>query len=122
MADEVTEVKQVAAGRFAETMRKVLLAGIGAMALAQDEVAELVARLVERGELAEADGRKVVKEALERRKALFEEKTQRAERALDRRLETVLRRMNLATREEVAALNERIAELTRKVEELTKSA
>lgn len=122
MADEVTEVKQVAGGRFAETVRKVLLAGIGAVALAQDEIEEFVGRLVERGELAEADGRKLVKDVLERRKTLFEEKTQRAERALDRRLETVLRRMNLPTREEMAALNEKIAELTRKVEELKKDA
>jgi len=52
-----------------QTARKVLLASVGAMALAQDEIEEFVNRLVERGEIAETDGRKLMQEIKERRKA-----------------------------------------------------
>ncbi len=108
-------------GPFAEAVRKVLLAGIGAVALAQEEIEEFVQKLVERGELAEADGKKVVKDVLERQKKLFKEEARKAEGLLDRRIEAILNRLNLPTREEFAALNERIAELTHKIEELKKT-
>lgn len=107
---------------LAEAARKVLLAGIGAAALAQDEIEEFVGKLVERGELAEADGRKLVKDMVERRKKQIKDESQKAESLFDRRLEAILARMNLPTRAEVAALNERIAELTRKIEELKQTA
>lgn len=106
---------------FSEMMRKVVLAGIGAAALAQDELEEFVEKLIERGELAEADGRKLMKDAQERRRKLFQEQTRKAEEAFERRIEAVLDRMNLPTRDEIAALNARIAELTQKVEELKRN-
>lgn len=108
--------------RFGEAARRVLLAGIGAVALAQDEIEEFVAKLVERGELAETEGRKLVKDVLERRKAQFKEESHKAEGYLDRRLEALVARMNLPTRAEVAALQQRIAELAQKIEELKQSA
>jgi hypothetical protein len=39
---------------------KVLLAGIGVVALTQEEIEKFVAKLVERGEIAEQDGKKLV--------------------------------------------------------------
>ena len=41
-------------------VRKVLLASIGGVALTADEMGELFTRLVERGEIAEADAQKIV--------------------------------------------------------------
>ena len=38
-------------------VRKVLQAGVGAFALTKDEVEDFVSKLVERGEIAEQDGR-----------------------------------------------------------------
>lgn len=106
---------------FSDMMRKVVLAGIGAAALAQDELEEFVEKLIERGELAEADGRKLMKDARERQRKLFQEQTRKVEEAFDRRIEAVLERMNLPTRDEIAALNARIADLAQKVEELKKN-
>jgi poly(hydroxyalkanoate) granule-associated protein len=100
-----------------EATRKVLLAGVGAMALAQDEVEEFVTRLVERGEIAEKDGKKLVRDLLERRK----KETERAEAELDRRIGEVLHRMNVPTRSDVEALSAKIAALTEKVDELKKA-
>ena len=53
-----------------EAVHKVLLAGIGAAALAQEEIEDFVNRLVERGEIAEADGKKMMKDVLEKRKQM----------------------------------------------------
>ena len=43
-----------------EASRRVLLAAIGAAALAQDEIEDFVKKLVDRGEIAEKDGKKEV--------------------------------------------------------------
>lgn len=120
--DKAAEVKAavteattpVAPSVFVDAVHKVLLAGIGAVALAQEEVEEFVGRLVERGEIAEADGRKMMKDVLERRK----KQAKKVEDVFDKRAEELLARMNIPTTDEIAALSARIAELTKKVDEL----
>lgn len=92
-----------------ETTRMILLAGIGAISLAQDEVNTFLDRLVERGEMAEADARKLVKEVTERREKLESERRMRAKEAHS---------PATATRADIEALNARVAELTRQIEEM----
>ncbi len=99
-----------------EAARKVLMAGIGAVALAQDEVENFINKLVERGELAEKDARKLLDEVASKRK----ETTQKAESQMEKRLEDILSRMNVPTKSDIQALSEKIAALTAKVEELKK--
>lgn len=94
--------------------RKVLLASVGAVALAQDEVEEFVGRLVERGEIAEKDGKKLVNEIMDRRKR----QPTWIEEEMNRRLDRALKRMNAPTKADIDALSEKIAALTQKVEEL----
>jgi len=96
--------------------RKVLMAGIGAVALAQDEMEEFVNKLVERGEIAEQDGRKLVREVVERRK----KEAAAAEGELDKRLEQLLARMNVPTKSDIDTLSAKITALTKKVDELKK--
>jgi poly(hydroxyalkanoate) granule-associated protein len=100
-----------------DVARKVLLASIGAMALAQDEMEDFVNRLVERGEIAEKDGRKLVKEVMERRK----KESQKAEDEMGKRVEEALDRLNVPNKADIEALGEKIAELTKKVDELKKT-
>jgi poly(hydroxyalkanoate) granule-associated protein len=97
--------------------RKVLLASIGAMALAQDEVEDFVNRLVERGELAEKDGRKLVKEVMDRRK----KETRKAEDEMGKRVQEALDRLNVPTKADIEALGDKIATLTKKVDDLKKT-
>ena len=99
-----------------DSARKMLLAGIGAAALAQDEVEDFVNRLVERGEIAEKDGRKLVKEILDKRKG----KLDRVEEEATRRMEEVIKRMNIPSKADFESLNEKIAELGEKIENLRK--
>ena len=49
-----------------DALRKVLLASIGGVALAQDEIGKFLNRMVERGEIAEKDARKLMDEAFTR--------------------------------------------------------
>src|SRR4051794_31381147 len=53
---------------FTDLIRKVALASVGAMVVAQEEIEEFVGRLVQKGELAEKDGKTLVKDLVERRK------------------------------------------------------
>ncbi len=103
---------------FFETARKVLLASIGAVALAQDEMEDFVKRLVERGEIAEKDGKKLVRELVDRRKKV----TTKAEVEADKKVTEVLQRMNVPTKEDISALSEKISALSKKIDEFKKSA
>lgn len=93
---------------------KVLLAGIGAVALTQEEVERFVGKLVERGEIAEQDGKKLVGDVMEKRK----KEAKKAEGELDNRLEDLLNRMNVPTKGDINALSAKITELSKKVDEL----
>ena len=96
------------------TVRKLMLAGVGAVALAQDEAQELIDRLVERGEIAEGDGKQLMRDLKSRRKR----QTKRVEEELDQRVAEVLDRMNIPTKAEIQSLSDKIAELSDKVDKL----
>jgi polyhydroxyalkanoate synthesis regulator phasin len=112
--EEIEEMEEAARSRFFETARKVLLAGIGAVALAQDEMEDFVNRLVERGEIAEKDARKLVRE-------LTDKRAKRAERELDKRVEELLDRLNVPSKADIETLSHKITTLTHKVDELKKT-
>jgi poly(hydroxyalkanoate) granule-associated protein len=118
---------------------KVLLAGIGAAALAQEEIEDFVNRLVERGSIAEADGKRMMKDVLDQRRKQMERAGERAQEVagelttklteepkkiaddLEQRIEGVLTRMNIPTKEEIETLTSKITALTRKVDDLKKT-
>jgi poly(hydroxyalkanoate) granule-associated protein len=97
-----------------EAARKVLLAGIGVMALAQDEIEDFVNRMTECGEIAEQEGKKLVHEVMDKRKV----SRQQVEEEVTRRIEKILDRMNIPTKADIDVLSEKIAALSRKVDEL----
>ena len=100
-----------------EMSRKILLAAIGAAALAQDEIKDFVDKLVERGEIAEKDGRKLMKELREKRRKRFG----RLEEMSHKHIQEALDRMNVPSKKDVDELNAKLSELTRKIEELKKA-
>jgi poly(hydroxyalkanoate) granule-associated protein len=97
--------------------RKVVLASIGAVALAQEEIEEFIDKLVERGELAEKDGKKLAREVMDRRK----KEAEKAEDEVGKRVEEILDRMSVPTKADIESLGEKIAVLSKKVDELKKS-
>lgn len=95
--------------RLIELSRKILLAGLGAAALAQEEVERFIQLLVERGELAEKDARQMFREILDRRDQIMRErKTERPSQPA------------AATKADIEALSAKITELNKKIEELRK--
>jgi len=109
----VTEVKEETTPLF-EAARRVVLAAIGAVALASDEVENFVNKLVERGEIAEKDARKLMKEVTEK----TEKQIKPAEKQMEKRLEEVRNTLNIPTKADIDALSNKVAELTAKVEAL----
>jgi poly(hydroxyalkanoate) granule-associated protein len=114
------EVKEEPSALF-DAVRRVLMAGIGAFVLAQEEVEEFVNRLIERGEIAEKDGRKLINEVVEKRRKKAQETGQSAQDEVDKRVEGLLDRLNIPTKGDIDALNAKVTELTEKVESLKKN-
>ena len=102
---------------FLEGARKVLLASIGAVALAQEEVESFINFLVERGEIAEKEGRELMRELVEKRKQRLEEAKGRS----GWRVRKTLDRMDVPTKADIEALSDKINALSKKIDELKKS-
>jgi poly(hydroxyalkanoate) granule-associated protein len=115
---------QVQHSHFVGMAHKMLLAGLGATALTKEETERLLKKLVERGEIAEAESRKMMHEAVEKRKTEAKRAVRGAKKAeveMDKRIEDVLARMNIPTKAEIEALSSKITTLTKKVDELKKA-
>jgi poly(hydroxyalkanoate) granule-associated protein len=129
------EVKQLEEGKplfngsqVIDVVRKLMLAGVGAVALSSDEAQSFVNRLVERGEVAQKDAEKLMKEFAERFNVrqnlnLAAVEAQPAELAnqLENGLEKILNRLNVPSKRDIDELSAKIAQLTARVEELRKS-
>jgi poly(hydroxyalkanoate) granule-associated protein len=101
-----------------DMVRKVLLASIGAVALTQEEVEKVVNKLIERGEIAEKDGRKLVKDLMERRRKKATEVQAETEDELHKRMEDVLARMNIASKSDIDSINRKLTTLSKKLDDL----
>jgi poly(hydroxyalkanoate) granule-associated protein len=100
-----------------ESLRRVLLASIGMVALTAEEISELVNKLVERGEIAEQEGKKLVSEIKEKRKKT----TDQAEDVASTRMREMMDKMDIPTKSDIDALSAKIAALSKKVDDLKKA-
>lgn len=94
--------------------RKVMLASIGAMAIAQDELEDFIQRLVERGEIEEKDGSGLIQELKAKRKQHME----KGEEELQKRINQLLKRVDIPSKSDLEALNQKISNLSKKIDEL----
>ena len=112
----VDEPKEKSQHQMMEMLRRLFLASIGAAVIAQEELEALVNKLVERGELAEKDGKKLMGEMMDKRKT----KTADVSGEINKNIEGVLSRMNIPTKADVDVLGQKINALSKKVDELKK--
>ena len=91
--------------------RKVLLAGIGAVALAQEEAEAFIQKLIEKGEITEKDGCGILKDFREKRR-------KKAKKELDRVIESIINKMDMPTKNDIQTLNDKISEIIRKIDDL----
>ncbi|MER2600103.1 MAG: phasin family protein [Caldilineales bacterium] len=130
--EDFPEMVEQTAVTMLSTVRRVLLASVGVVALTRDEIEDFVNHLVERGEIAEQDGRRLIRETLRRQRGGVEEiaekvqdgtekQVMRAENALDHRIETVLGRLNVPSKNDIDQLSDKISSLAKKVDALKKA-
>ena len=109
--------------------RRIVLASIGAVAMSVDEAEALVGKLVERGELAQKDGQKLLKDmqgritngrAQVQMPAQVERVGERVSDRIEQGVEEVLGRLNIPSKRDIEDLSAKIAQLTVRVEELKK--
>ena len=93
---------------FNEDMKKVLLAGIGAVATSFEKSADLVDQLIKKGELTVEQG-KILNEELKRKS---KEKAKEAKEE-----QSVLERLDQLNDEELAAIKLKLAELEQRKNE-----
>ena len=110
---------------LSEATRKLFLASLGAVSLALEVIADSFTKLVERGEQAEEEGKKLVHERMEERRHQVRKVVRRGreeagvdESALEKQVEDLLGRMNVPTKKDINALSAKITALTKKVDEL----
>jgi len=100
-----------------ESMRRVLLASIGVVAVTKEELGEFIDKMVERGEIAEQEGKKLYAELMDKRK----KKTGEAEEIAGTRMREMLDHMDVPTKADIDVLSEKISALSKKVDELKKA-
>ncbi len=131
VTDAMDEAK-VRGSELAEAARRAWLAGIGAMASAQDEVMALVHKMVERGEIEEQEGRKRLEQWGSKAKEARQKRMKSAEGGVHAQVDALLdrlgvptkadiERMDLPTRADIEALSEKVTALSRKVDQLRKA-
>jgi polyhydroxyalkanoate synthesis regulator phasin len=116
MAKKKEEIKQEEEEKVSpllNSLRKVLLASIGAVAVAQEEAEDLINRLVERGEIAREEGRKLMQDMMAKRRETVEAK-------FDTRVESALQKMNVPTKDDLKAVERKLDELNKKLDKLAK--
>lgn len=102
--------------------RRVLLTSLGAVAITFDEGNEFIEKLVDRGEVAEADIVKLVNDYVERSNVREEHASEgrratvdKAAVALADSVEVILGRLNVPTRADIEELSRKIGTLNEKV-------
>ena len=97
-----------------EMIHKTLMAGLGV----PEKINEVVDELVEKGELSESQGAKLVRECTEKVSRTGDE----INRTVSELINKALEKMNIPTRDEVDKLNKKITTLSSKVKKLEQSA
>jgi poly(hydroxyalkanoate) granule-associated protein len=115
--EAAAEPNEKAQSQMMELLRKVMLATMGAAVIAQEEVEVLINRLIERGEIAEKDGKKLMHEMMDKRKS----KSSQVQDEINKNITDVLERMNIPTRTDFDTLSQKINGLSNKIDELKKA-
>lgn len=104
-----------------DSVHRIWLAGLGALAAAEEEGSKLFSRLVERGRDVESRGKvevDKVKVEVDKMKTKAENAFENWGEKFDEKLTAALHRLGVPTRDEIRNLTRRVEELNAKVEQL----
>lgn len=97
-----------------ESLRKMMLIGVGAADMAADKLRQMVDDFVERGEISMEEGRKLYNELLSR----ADEQRQTANERIKTQVRETLKDIGVADRTQIAMLESRIDSLERKIDQM----
>jgi len=100
-----------------ESAQKIWLAGLGALAVAEEEGAKMFDTLVERGRDWEGRG----KERMDKARSRVEHAVDDVEGRIDERVSSALHRFGVPTRDEIRDLTRKVEQLNAKIERLNLS-
>jgi len=113
-----TETVKESATKFTDdvvkTGRNIYLAGLGAMATAEEEARQLFDKMVDKGEQIDKNEKSLVDQATETVKKVSEQ----VEKTFQETVATTLNRAGIPTSDEIRTLIDRVEELNTKVENL----
>jgi poly(hydroxyalkanoate) granule-associated protein len=104
-----------------DSAQKIWLAGLGALATAEEEGTKLFNTLVERGEAWEARSKKQVSRMREKVESAIGEAESSWEKlggALDEKVAAAIHRLGVPSRDEINRLTKRVEELTLKIDQM----
>lgn len=101
-----------------DSAHKIWLAGLGALATAEEQGGKIFKNLVERGEKLESRGRDRVHKV----RSKVEDAWGDVEDGFDERVTGVLHRLGVPSRDEIRTLTSRVEELSAKVDQLKPKA
>lgn len=110
--------QRMADEKWVAQMKRIMFAGIGAVAMAQEEVEALVKKLVQKGAIAEQEGRKWIKEVVEKKYKETKDRVQSIEKSSLENVEELIKKISLPTKAQFEKLSGEVEELRKKVEEL----
>lgn len=108
-----------------DSAHKVWLAGLGALAVAEEEGGKLFSNLVERGEGLEKKGKQQVEKArgaVTGVKTVAESYWDTFERTLDDKVTGVIHRLGVPTKDEIETLTAKVENLTAAIEKMRTAA
>ncbi len=113
--------KQFVSPEMRESAHKIWLAGLGALAKAEEEGTKLFNNLVEAGEEFETRGKKrlrLVKGKIEKARDKAESTLDKLGDSFDDKVAAAVQRLGVPSRDEIQRLTKRVEELTTKVDQL----
>lgn len=118
------EEKKDYAGPLRESAHKIWLAGLGALATAEEEGTKLFKSLVSKGEEYEGSlrtGTDKVKSQADKAKERVEKAWETLESSFDEKVGAALHRVGVPSRDEIAELTRKVEKLTETIEALSRS-
>lgn len=104
-----------------ESVHKIWLAGLGALAATEEEGTKIFNTLVKKGESYEARGKREaakVKAKVESSVGKAESSWEKLGEAFDEKVSAAIKRLGVPSRDEITTLTKRVEELTLKVDQL----
>jgi poly(hydroxyalkanoate) granule-associated protein len=100
-----------------DMMRRMMLAGFGAVSIIYEELEQHIDKLVERGEIAEKDREETLKKMKERREKIM----QHGKEFKNKHFAEALEHFEVPNKTDIDSLNQKIADLEKKIDELNKA-